>query len=72
MPLGTELNKTQLGQKQGKASMYSYIWLFAFGDAGAAKAAKNGDIAVMTHMDREFEAVLFGIYTRTTTVVYGD
>lgn len=72
MPLSTELNKTQLGQKQGKASMYSAVWLFAFGDAGAARAAKNGDITVMTHMDREFEAVLFGIYTRTTTVVYGD
>jgi hypothetical protein len=72
MPLGTELNKTELGQKQGRSSMYSLLWLFAWGDAGAATAAKKGGITVLTHMDREFEAILFGIYTRTTTITYGD
>lgn len=72
MPYSTEFNKTELGQKQGQASMYSLFWLFAWGDAGAAKAAKNGDINVLTHMDRDIQAVLFGIYTRMTTIVYGD
>lgn len=72
MPLSIELNKTDLGHKQGKAAMYSVLWLVAWGDAGAAAAAKNGGITVLTHMDREFESVMFGIYTRTTTVVYGD
>ncbi len=72
MPYSTEMNKTELGHKQGEASMYSLFWLFAWGDAGAAKAAKNGGITVLTHMDRDVQAVLFGIYTRMTTVVYGD
>lgn len=72
MPLSTELDKTELGTKQGEASMYSVLWLVAWGDAGSAAAAKNGGITVLRHMDREFEAVLFGVYTRLTTVVYGD
>ncbi len=72
MPLSTELNKTDLGHKQGEASMYSLLWLFAWGDAGAAAAARNGGVNVLTYMDREIESVMFGIYTRTTTVVYGD
>ena len=71
MPLSTELNKTELGQKQGEASSYSVIWLFAWGDAGAAKAAKKGGVTILTHMDREVVSILFGIYTRTTTIVYG-
>ena len=72
MPLSTELDKTELGHKRGEASMYSFLWLVALGDAGAAAAARQGGITVMTHMDREYESVFYGIYTRTTTIVYGD
>ncbi len=72
MPYSTEMNKTELGHKQGESSLYSVLWLFAWGDAGAAAAAKNGGIAVMTHMDREVYIILFGIYSRQTTIVYGD
>ncbi len=71
-PLSTELNKTDLGHKQGESRIYSVLWLFAWGDGGAAAAAKNGGITVMTHMDRELYSILFGIYTRSTTIVYGD
>jgi hypothetical protein len=28
VPYGTELNKTELGHKQGEASMRSVLWLF--------------------------------------------
>jgi hypothetical protein len=72
IPLSTTLDETELGQKQGKASIYSLVWLFAWGDAGAAAAAKNGGITTMKHMDMESYVILFGIYTRTTTIVYGD
>ncbi len=72
IPLSTELNETELGSKKGEASIYSVLWLLAWGDAGAAAAAKNGEITTMTHMDREFYVILFGIYTRTTTIVYGE
>jgi hypothetical protein len=44
----------------------------SWGDAGAAAAAKNGQISTLTHMDRELYVVLFGIYTSQTTIVYGD
>lgn len=72
LPYGTELNRTELGHKKGTSSMYSVLWLFAWGDAGAAAAAKNGGITMLTHMDREMYSVLFGIYSRHTTIVYGD
>ncbi len=72
MPLSTELNKTDLGHKQGESSMYSVLWLFAWGDAGAAAAAKQGGVTVLTHMDREIYIVLFGLYARQITIVYGD
>ena len=71
-PLSTELDKTTLGHKTGEASMYSVLWLAAWGDAGTAAAARNGGITTMYHMDREFLYVLFGVYTRTTTILYGD
>ncbi len=72
VPLSTNLDKTDLGHKKGEASIYSVLWLFAWGDSGGATAAKNGGISTMTHMDREMYVILFGIYTRTTTIVYGD
>ena len=72
LPYGTELNRTELGHKKGTSSMYSVLWLFAWGDAGAAAASKNGGITMLTHMDREMYSVLFGIYSRHTTIVYGD
>ena len=72
VPLSTELNKTDLGHKQGESSMYSVLWLFAWGDAGAASAARNGGITVLTHMDTDVLSILFGVYGRVTTIVYGD
>jgi hypothetical protein len=71
LPYGTELNRTELGHKKGTSSLYSVLWLFAWGDAGAAAASKNGGITTL-HMDREVISVLFGIYSRHTTIVYGD
>jgi hypothetical protein len=71
-PYGTELNKTVLGQKTGKAYSQSILWLVAWGDAGTQAAAKEGNITTVNHMDREVFSILFGLYTKTTTVVYGD
>ncbi|HAR46383.1 MAG TPA: hypothetical protein DCS05_09515, partial [Nitrospiraceae bacterium] len=47
-------------------------WLVAWGDAGTAAAARDGNITTVNHMDREAFSILFGLYTKTTTVVYGD
>jgi TRL-like protein family len=72
MPYDTNLDKTVLGQKTGKAKMHSVLWLVAWGDASSAAAAKQGGITTLNHMDREFLNIVFGIYTETTTIVYGD
>ena len=72
VPYDTDLNKTALGQKVGKAHSQSVLWLVAWGDAGTAAAAKDGNITTVNHMDQEVFSILFGLYTKTTTVAYGD
>jgi hypothetical protein len=71
-PYDTDLNKTELGDKTGTASSQSLLWLVAWGDGSTAAAAKQGRISTITHMDREVFSVLFGLYTKTTTIVYGN
>jgi len=72
MPLSVEYHKTELGTKVGRASSYSVLWLVAWGDSGTKAAAENGNMKVIECADREVKVVLFGLYTRATTVVYGD
>jgi len=52
--------------------MESVLWLIAWGDASTSAAAKQGGLMTVNHMDRETLFVLFGLYTKTTTIVYGD
>lgn len=72
MPLDRDADKTTLGSKSGKATNYSVLWAAAWGDASTAAAAKEGNITTVTHMDQELYSVFFGIYTKSTTIVYGD
>jgi hypothetical protein len=44
----------------------------AWGDAGTAKAAENGGLTTINHMDMQIFSILFGLYTRQKTIVYGD
>ena len=71
-PYDNNLDETTLGSKIGQASNYSVLWLFAWGDASYAAAAKNGEISVLKHSDVEYYTVLFGLYMRRTIIVYGD
>lgn len=71
-PLDTELNSTVLGSKAGKASSHSVLFLVAWGDSGTAAAADAGGITTITHLDAEIFSILFGAYTRVTTVAYGN
>ena len=71
-PLDENFDKTELGTKEGQAHTYTCLWLFAWGDAGTKAAAKDGGIKVIRHADMEVYSVFFGLYTRMTTVVYGD
>ncbi len=71
-PLSTNFKKTDLGTKTGRASSYSLVWLVSWGDAGTKAAAKNGGIQFVECEDIETKIVLFGLYTRITTVAYGE
>lgn len=71
-PLGTEFNETELGDKTGRSSSYSVLWLVAWGDAGTKAAAEEGKIKVIRHADLQVFSLLFGLYSKVSTVVYGD
>ena len=71
-PLSVNYDKTELGTKEGRASSYSLLWLVAWGNAGSKAAAENGGITSIECADTEVVSVLLGLYTRVTTVVYGN
>ena len=71
-PLDEDLWQTELGSKVGVASSHSVAWLVAWGGAGTKKAAENGGITVVNHMDMGIESYVFGLYVRRDTIVYGD
>ena len=71
-PLDTDVSNTQLGNKIGKSTSCSVLWLVAWGDSSTATAAQNGDIKTITHLDSEFFNILFGLYAENTTIAYGN
>lgn len=71
-PLDTDVAETKLGDKVGRSSNHSVLWLFAWGDAGTQAAAENGGITTIRHLDKEYYFVFFGAYSRATTIAYGD
>jgi hypothetical protein len=71
-PYDKNYDKTELGTKVGKSSFKSVFWCASWGNAGTKAAAENGDIKVIRHADAEYFMVLLGLYSRITTVVYGD
>jgi hypothetical protein len=72
VPLDTDVLTTKLGTKEGVSSSHSIMWLVAWGDGGTEAAAKNGNITTINHMDRRQYMILFGLYSRLDTIVYGD
>jgi hypothetical protein len=72
VPLDTDLDRTKLGSKVGRSRAHNVMFLVSWGDAGTQAAAEDGQIQVLTHADRELFLILFGLYGRQTTVVYGE
>ncbi len=70
--LDTDLNQTKLGTKTGEAELQSILWMIAWGDSGVQAAANQGQLTTITHADQKLFSLLFGLYTRQATVVYGD
>jgi TRL (tRNA-associated locus)-like protein len=56
---------------QGQASAFSILGLLAGGDASIQKAASNGKIKKIHHVDHDLSSFL-GIYAKYTTIVYGE
>jgi len=71
-PLDENFDQTRLGSKTGRSHFQSVLWLVAWGDGGTKAAAENGGITTIRHADTEYTLILFGLYTRATTIVYGD
>ncbi len=63
---------TQARTHIGTSSCASYVWVVALGDCSVETAMKNGNITKVHHVDSEFKSLFLGIYTRFTTVVYGE
>lgn len=71
-PYDRNLNNTDLGSKQGIATMHSVLWLVTWGDGSYAAAAKEGNIRILKHADQEVQSYLFGMYSKRKVIVYGD
>lgn len=71
-PLDRDVQETRIGSKTGRSTLHIVGWLVAWGDAGVEAAAADGDITVINHLDVERRLVLFGLYSRLTTIAYGD
>lgn len=70
-PLDTNFDRTTLGTKVGKSQSHSVAWIIAWGDAGTQAAAMEGGLKVINHADIEITILLFGLYTRVSTIAYG-
>lgn len=72
VPMDKNFEETDISTKEGTASTRTVLYLVSWGDSGAKAAALEGDIQKINYADRQIFSVLFGLYTRITTVVYGD
>lgn len=60
-----------VGVKNGETSCTSILGLIATGDCSIASAAKNGGIQKISTVDYDV-FTLFGLYSKTTTMVTGE
>ena len=70
-PLDVDYKDTVLVGKKGEASTKEVLG-FAWGDASIEAAAKSSGIKTIDHADYRYVNVLFGIYQKYTTIVYGE
>jgi hypothetical protein len=71
-PLDLDMDNTKIGKKRGEASSFCILGLISVGDASIKAAAEDGDITTVQHADYDYLNVLFGVFQRYTTIVYGE
>ncbi len=72
VPLDDDVWETKLGSKVGVSSSHTILWLVSWGDAGVKRAAENGSMTIVHHLDRGVNSYFFGAYTKIDTIAYGD
>jgi hypothetical protein len=58
--------------KKGVATATGILGAVATGDASIKAAMENGGITKVHHVDYQKDIVLFGLYQKLTTIVYGE
>ena len=69
-PLGSEYTGQSVETKQGQASSFSVLCLFAFGDCSLQAAAKEGRLSTITHCDYSYLNVM-GVFQKFTIIAHG-
>lgn len=70
-PLDHDVEMTKYSMKRGEASTENVLGWVVTGDASIQQAAINGQIREISYMDYRFKNIL-GIYSKFTTIVYGE
>jgi len=60
-----------VGKKVGTSSSTNVLGIVYTGDGGINKAAKDGGIKKISHVDQEQTSIL-GLFTTYKTIVYGE
>jgi hypothetical protein len=58
--------------REGRAESYSFLWLFASGDASLDTAIREGGLRRVHRVDWEHKSLLFGLMTVYTTIAVGE
>jgi len=70
-PLTIDNNGAAVTSKWGTAYSESFLGLIAIGDSSIQSAAENGGLSRIAYADYKFYNIL-GLYSKFTTVVYGQ
>lgn len=71
MPVDITFEPNAIGPARGTSAATSVLWLFSYGDCSVQSAARDGNLAIVNHVDADVTNILFGLYTRYETVAWG-
>ncbi len=72
VPLDQDFDASRLGDKTGESHLQSVLGLVMWGDAGTQAAAQQGGLKVIHHADLHIVSILGFVYTKQTTILYGE
>lgn len=62
----------ELGPRSGQSCANAFLYLVSFGDAGIQAASASAGIRTIRAVDYRITNIVWPLYTRTCTIVYGD